>query len=167
MAGQIEQLNFLGVLQRPSFNGLAVMHRQVVQYQEHFALYIFDQRPIARHLSTDLSVSIFEKTQTSCALQTDGYKTRLPPDNNPLIFVGVLTGDTRQNGPRLAYWVSSARATSGNRCSQASTSVSPRQLLYSWMLNMRGRMVAVLPFCNRCCRASRMAKPSALRSSAG
>ena len=35
-----------------------------------------------------LSVSIFEKTLMSCALQTDDYKTKLPPDANQLILLG-------------------------------------------------------------------------------
>ena len=34
-----------------------------------------------------LSVSVFEKTQISCALQTDGYKTLPPPDANQLILL--------------------------------------------------------------------------------
>lgn len=33
-----------------------------------------------------LSVSVFEKTQISCALQTDGYKNQLPPSANQLIL---------------------------------------------------------------------------------
>jgi len=35
-----------------------------------------------------LSVSVFEKTQISCALQTDGYKNQLPPSANQLILFG-------------------------------------------------------------------------------
>ena len=35
-----------------------------------------------------LSVSVFEKTLISCALQTDDYKTELPPDANQLILFG-------------------------------------------------------------------------------
>ena len=35
-----------------------------------------------------LSVSVFEKTLISCALQTDDYKTQLPPDANQLILFG-------------------------------------------------------------------------------
>ena len=35
-----------------------------------------------------LSVSVFEKTLMSCALQTDDYKTQLPPDANQLILLG-------------------------------------------------------------------------------
>ena len=35
-----------------------------------------------------LSVSVFEKTLISCALQTDDYKTQLPPDANQLILLG-------------------------------------------------------------------------------
>ena len=81
MDGQIEQLNFLGVLQRPSFNGLAVMIPQVVQYQEHFALCIFDQRPTALHLSTDLSVSILRKPRLHAHCKLMDTK----PDYRPTI----------------------------------------------------------------------------------
>ena len=35
-----------------------------------------------------LSVSVFEKTLISCALQTDDCKTQLPPDANQLILLG-------------------------------------------------------------------------------
>ncbi len=35
-----------------------------------------------------LSVSVFEKTQLSCALQTDGYKNQIPPDDKQLILLG-------------------------------------------------------------------------------
>ena len=35
-----------------------------------------------------LSVSVFEKTLISCALQTDDYKTQRPPDANQLILLG-------------------------------------------------------------------------------
>ena len=35
-----------------------------------------------------LLVSVFEKTLISCALQTDDYKTQLPPDANQLILLG-------------------------------------------------------------------------------
>ena len=37
-----------------------------------------------------LSVSVFEKTLISCALQTDGYKTQRPPDGKQLILLGFL-----------------------------------------------------------------------------
>ena len=33
-----------------------------------------------------LSVSVFEKTHISCALQADGYKNQLPPSANQLIL---------------------------------------------------------------------------------
>ena len=35
-----------------------------------------------------LSVSVFEKTLISCALQTDDCKTQLPPRSNQLILLG-------------------------------------------------------------------------------
>ena len=35
-----------------------------------------------------LSVSVFEKTLISCALQTDDYKTPPPPAANQLILLG-------------------------------------------------------------------------------
>ena len=44
VAGQVEQLDFLGVLGSPSLYRFAVMNSQVVQYQKHFAVCILDER---------------------------------------------------------------------------------------------------------------------------